>query len=187
RPQVLLSVLLPLWETPQRWGGVAVEHPTKKKLLVFSEQWTDHSRVQTSAPLNGEWLWRELFVLLSCPGKTASDFSSPRLCPQGAEPFYNYTGCIEIIEINQLRGFRTSTAIAASNVDNCRTPTGPPQSRWTVRDDSSSAAAQCSVGLPPQDAAPTGRCPHRTLPPRDAAPTGRCPQDAAQRIQLLFQ
>ncbi|KAI4901255.1 hypothetical protein NFI96_015255 [Prochilodus magdalenae] len=44
------------------------------------------------------------------------------------------------------------------------TPTGPPQSRWTVRDDSSSAAAQCSVGHPlvlqqwAQD--PT----HRTLP-----------------------
>ncbi|KAI4889651.1 hypothetical protein NFI96_031488 [Prochilodus magdalenae] len=83
------------------------------------------------------------------------------------------------------------------------TPTGPPQSRWTVRDDSSSAAAQCSVGHPlvlhqwsedtshrtlrtghcPQDAAhrtlPTGRCPqdaaHRTLP------TGRCPQDVAHR------
>ncbi|KAI4875908.1 hypothetical protein NFI96_032895 [Prochilodus magdalenae] len=70
-----------------------------------------------------------------------------------------------------------------------RTPTGPPQSRWTVRDDSSSAAAQCSVGHPlvlhqwAQDSAhrtlPTGRCPqdaaHRTLP------TGRCPQDAAHR------
>ncbi|KAI4898875.1 hypothetical protein NFI96_012682 [Prochilodus magdalenae] len=46
---------------------------------------------------------------------------------------------------------------------------------WTVRGDSSSAAAQCSVGRPlvlhqrPQDAA------HRTLP------TGRCPQDAAHR------
>ncbi|KAI4897115.1 hypothetical protein NFI96_004734 [Prochilodus magdalenae] len=76
----------------------------------------------------------------------------------------------------------------------------------TVRDDSSSAAAQCSVGHPPvfqqwsQDAAhrtlPTGRCPkdaaHRTLPtgrcPEDAAHrtllTGRCPQDAAQRMLL---
>ncbi|KAI4903176.1 hypothetical protein NFI96_006729 [Prochilodus magdalenae] len=46
---------------------------------------------------------------------------------------------------------------------------------WTVRDDSSSAAAQCSAGHPlvlsqwAQDAA------HRTLP------TGRCPQDAAHR------
>ncbi|KAI4872047.1 hypothetical protein NFI96_005536 [Prochilodus magdalenae] len=63
---------------------------------------------------------------------------------------------------------------------------GPP-CRWTVRDDSSSAAAQCSVGHPlvlhqwSQDAAhrtlPTGRCPqdaaHRTLPHR-TLPTGRC-------------
>ncbi|KAI4889925.1 hypothetical protein NFI96_013390 [Prochilodus magdalenae] len=61
--------------------------------------------------------------------------------------------------------------------------------RWTVRDDSSSAAAQCSVGHPlvlhqwSQDDAhrtlPTGRCPqdaaHRTLL------TGRCPQDTASR------
>ncbi|KAL6466427.1 hypothetical protein MHYP_G00242310 [Metynnis hypsauchen] len=38
---------------------------------------------------------------------------------KGAEPLYNYTGCIEIIEINKLRRFRTSTAITASNVDNC--------------------------------------------------------------------
>ncbi|KAI4896221.1 hypothetical protein NFI96_008334 [Prochilodus magdalenae] len=71
---------------------------------------------------------------------------------------------------------------------------------WTVRDDSSSAAAQCSVGHPlvlhqwAQDAG------HRTLPtghwPQDAAPqdashfmlptgrcpTGRCQQDAAHKI-----
>uniref|UniRef100_A0AAR2KS92 Protein eyes shut homolog n=1 Tax=Pygocentrus nattereri TaxID=42514 RepID=A0AAR2KS92_PYGNA len=39
---------------------------------------------------------------------------------KGAEPLYNYTGCMEIIEINRLRGFRTSTAITANNVDNCR-------------------------------------------------------------------
>ncbi|KAI4898865.1 hypothetical protein NFI96_024168 [Prochilodus magdalenae] len=52
---------------------------------------------------------------------------------------------------------------------------------WTVRDDSSSAAAQCSVGHPLD----TGRCPtghylqdaaHRTLP------TGRCPQDTTHRM-----
>ncbi|KAI4882005.1 hypothetical protein NFI96_005482 [Prochilodus magdalenae] len=75
--------------------------------------------------------------------------------------------------------------------------------RWTVRDDSPPAAAQCSVGHPlvlhqwTQDAAhrtlPTGRCPqdaaHRTPPtgrcPQDPAhrtlPTGRCPQDPAHR------
>ncbi|XP_030628115.1 protein eyes shut homolog [Chanos chanos] len=39
---------------------------------------------------------------------------------RGAEPFYNFTGCIEIIEINKLRGFHTSSAITGSNVDNCR-------------------------------------------------------------------
>ncbi|KAI4903832.1 hypothetical protein NFI96_013937, partial [Prochilodus magdalenae] len=65
---------------------------------------------------------------------------------------------------------------------------------WTVRDDSSSAAAQCSVGHPlvlhqwiqdaaPQDAThrtlPTRRC-HRTLPTRHC-PTGRCPQDTTHR------
>ncbi|KAI4902175.1 hypothetical protein NFI96_001702 [Prochilodus magdalenae] len=64
-----------------------------------------------------------------------------------------------------------------------RTPTGPPQSRWTVRDDSSSAAAQCSVGHPlvlhqwTQDAAHR-TLPHRTLPHR-TLPTGHCPQDPA--------
>ncbi|KAI4880015.1 hypothetical protein NFI96_014990 [Prochilodus magdalenae] len=71
-----------------------------------------------------------------------------------------------------------------------RTPTGPPQSRWTVRDDSSSAAAQCSVGHPivlhqwAQDAAPQDAAPQDAAP-QDAAhrmlPTGRCPQDAAHR------
>ncbi|KAI4893927.1 hypothetical protein NFI96_004098 [Prochilodus magdalenae] len=65
-------------------------------------------------------------------------------------------------------------------VGSVRTPTGPPQSRWTVRDDSSSAAAQCSVGHPlvlhqwKQDAAPQDAA-HKTLP------TGHCPQDTAQR------
>ncbi|KAI4893174.1 hypothetical protein NFI96_012422 [Prochilodus magdalenae] len=64
---------------------------------------------------------------------------------------------------------------------------------WTVRDDSSSAAAQCSVGHPlvlhqwAQDAAhrtiptgrrPTGRCPTGRCP-TGRCPTGRCPQDAA--------
>ncbi|XP_036403134.1 protein eyes shut homolog [Megalops cyprinoides] len=39
---------------------------------------------------------------------------------QGNQPFYNYTGCIEIMEINKLRGFYTSNAIGGSNVDNCR-------------------------------------------------------------------
>ncbi|XP_051945836.1 protein eyes shut homolog [Xyrauchen texanus] len=39
-----------------------------------------------------------------------------------AEPFHNYTGCIEIIEINKLRGFSMANAIARNNVDNCRSP-----------------------------------------------------------------
>ena len=40
--------------------------------------------------------------------------------PKGAQPFSNYTGCVEIIEINKLRGFYTSSAVAGSNVDDCR-------------------------------------------------------------------
>ncbi|KAM7385717.1 hypothetical protein PAMP_001779 [Pampus punctatissimus] len=39
---------------------------------------------------------------------------------QKAKPFINYTGCIEIIEINKLRSFYTSDAIASSNIDQCR-------------------------------------------------------------------
>lgn len=37
-----------------------------------------------------------------------------------AEPFHNYTGCIEIIEVNNLRSFSTFDAIAGSNIDRCR-------------------------------------------------------------------
>nr|XP_020458752.1 protein eyes shut homolog isoform X2 [Monopterus albus] len=39
---------------------------------------------------------------------------------QGAKPFHNYTGCIEIIEMNKLRSFYTSDAISGSNTDQCR-------------------------------------------------------------------
>uniref|UniRef100_A0A7N6AEQ0 Protein eyes shut homolog n=1 Tax=Anabas testudineus TaxID=64144 RepID=A0A7N6AEQ0_ANATE len=39
---------------------------------------------------------------------------------QRAKPFHNYTGCIEIIEINKLGSFYTSDAIAGSNTDQCR-------------------------------------------------------------------
>ncbi|RXN10513.1 eyes shut-like protein [Labeo rohita] len=42
-----------------------------------------------------------------------------------AEPFHNYTGCIEIIEINKLGRFRVDHAIARNNVDNCRSPWHP--------------------------------------------------------------
>ncbi|KAM6923263.1 protein eyes shut homolog [Lycodopsis pacificus] len=38
---------------------------------------------------------------------------------QRAKPFHNYTGCIEIIEINKMRSFYTSDAIASSNIDRC--------------------------------------------------------------------
>ncbi|KAM6956330.1 protein eyes shut homolog [Aplochiton taeniatus] len=41
------------------------------------------------------------------------------LAYQAAEPFHNFTGCIEIIEMNKLKGFYTSNAIAHSNIDNC--------------------------------------------------------------------
>nr|XP_055025772.1 protein eyes shut homolog [Misgurnus anguillicaudatus] len=36
-----------------------------------------------------------------------------------AEPFHNYTGCIEIMEINKLGGFGAARAVAGNNVDNC--------------------------------------------------------------------
>uniref|UniRef100_A0A672IFL9 Protein eyes shut homolog n=1 Tax=Salarias fasciatus TaxID=181472 RepID=A0A672IFL9_SALFA len=39
---------------------------------------------------------------------------------QRAKPFHNYTGCIEVIEMNELRSFYTSDAIAGSNIDRCR-------------------------------------------------------------------
>ncbi|XP_030603557.1 protein eyes shut homolog [Archocentrus centrarchus] len=41
---------------------------------------------------------------------------------QKAEPFHNYTGCLEVIEINKLRSFYTSDAIAGSNIGRCRFP-----------------------------------------------------------------
>nr|XP_015218369.1 PREDICTED: protein eyes shut homolog [Lepisosteus oculatus] len=41
---------------------------------------------------------------------------------QGAEPFYNFTGCIEIIEINKLSGFYPSNAVSRSSVSTCRFP-----------------------------------------------------------------
>ncbi|XP_046698701.1 protein eyes shut homolog isoform X3 [Silurus meridionalis] len=39
---------------------------------------------------------------------------------KGAEPLYNYTGCIEIIEINKHKGFHTSSAIAGNNTGDCK-------------------------------------------------------------------
>uniref|UniRef100_A0A8C5HG05 Protein eyes shut homolog n=1 Tax=Gouania willdenowi TaxID=441366 RepID=A0A8C5HG05_GOUWI len=39
---------------------------------------------------------------------------------QRAKPFHNFTGCIEVIEINEVRSFYTSDAIAGGNVDQCR-------------------------------------------------------------------
>ncbi|XP_024860976.1 protein eyes shut homolog isoform X2 [Kryptolebias marmoratus] len=39
---------------------------------------------------------------------------------QRAEPFHNYTGCIEIIDMNHLRSFSASDSISGSNIDKCR-------------------------------------------------------------------
>ncbi|XP_074532634.1 protein eyes shut homolog [Halichoeres trimaculatus] len=45
----------------------------------------------------------------------------PRYRPnQRAKPLHNYTGCIEIIEMNQRKSFYTSDAIAGSNISRCR-------------------------------------------------------------------
>ncbi|XP_017164565.1 protein eyes shut homolog isoform X2 [Poecilia reticulata] len=39
---------------------------------------------------------------------------------QKAKPLHNYTGCIEVIEINHLRSFYTADAVAGSNIEQCR-------------------------------------------------------------------
>ncbi|PWA25825.1 hypothetical protein CCH79_00001550, partial [Gambusia affinis] len=39
---------------------------------------------------------------------------------QKAKPLHNYTGCIEVIEINRVRSFYTTDAVAGSNIDQCR-------------------------------------------------------------------
>ncbi|CAL8366776.1 unnamed protein product, partial [Gadus morhua 'NCC'] len=54
-----------------------------------------------------------------------------RLPNQGALPFHNFTGCIQILEMNNLQGFHKSNAISSGNVGQCRStgiegpPTGP--------------------------------------------------------------
>ncbi|XP_061546314.1 protein eyes shut homolog isoform X4 [Phycodurus eques] len=47
------------------------------------------------------------------------------LAIQRAKPFYNFTGCIEIIEFNQVRGLYTSDAITSSNIGACSVNTTP--------------------------------------------------------------
>ncbi|KAM4590762.1 protein eyes shut homolog [Odontesthes bonariensis] len=42
------------------------------------------------------------------------------LSNQRAKPFHNFTGCIEVVEMNHLRSFYTSDAIGGSNIDQCR-------------------------------------------------------------------
>ncbi|XP_067277909.1 protein eyes shut homolog [Pseudorasbora parva] len=80
-----------------------------------------------------------------------------------AEPFHNYTGCIEIIEINKLRRFHVDHSIARNNVDNCRSP-------WHYDPPAN------STGSPPQliteEAPPGGRI--RIFPPAQPSPV--CPQ-----------
>ncbi|XP_058507232.1 protein eyes shut homolog [Solea solea] len=39
---------------------------------------------------------------------------------QKAKPFHNYTGCMEIIEVNTMRSFHASDAITGSNIEQCR-------------------------------------------------------------------
>ncbi|XP_051773782.1 protein eyes shut homolog [Ctenopharyngodon idella] len=80
-----------------------------------------------------------------------------------AEPFHNYTGCIEIIEINKLRRFRVDHSIARNNVDNCR-------SQWHHDPPAN------STDSPPQlitlETPPGGRI--RIFPPTQPSPV--CPQ-----------
>nr|XP_009305790.1 protein eyes shut homolog isoform X2 [Danio rerio] len=80
-----------------------------------------------------------------------------------AEPFHNYTGCIEIIEINKLRRFHMDHAIARNNVDNCR-------SQWHHEPPTSSTHSPTlliTVETPPGEWV-------RVLSPTQPAPV--CPQ-----------
>nr|XP_040033839.1 protein eyes shut homolog isoform X3 [Gasterosteus aculeatus aculeatus] len=57
---------------------------------------------------------------------------------QRAKPFFNYTGCIEVIEINKRRSFYIADAIAGSNVGRCRDThvieaSTRSSSNWTTR------------------------------------------------------
>ncbi|XP_035256854.1 protein eyes shut homolog [Anguilla anguilla] len=42
--------------------------------------------------------------------------------PRGDQQFYNFTGCIEIMEMNKMGRFYMSKAIGGSNVEKCRRP-----------------------------------------------------------------
>uniref|UniRef100_A0A674KD90 Protein eyes shut homolog n=1 Tax=Terrapene triunguis TaxID=2587831 RepID=A0A674KD90_9SAUR len=41
---------------------------------------------------------------------------------QVPEPFYNFTGCIQVLEINNLGPFTFSNAVGRNNIDSCRLP-----------------------------------------------------------------
>ncbi|CAM4725781.1 unnamed protein product [Leuciscus chuanchicus] len=80
-----------------------------------------------------------------------------------AEPFHNYTGCIEIIEINKLRRFHVDHSIARNNVDNCRSP-------W--HHDPPANSTDSPPQLITEEAPPGGRI--RIFPPTQPSPV--CPQ-----------
>uniref|UniRef100_A0A8C3G755 Protein eyes shut homolog n=1 Tax=Cyclopterus lumpus TaxID=8103 RepID=A0A8C3G755_CYCLU len=74
---------------------------------------------------------------------------------QRAKPFHNYNGCIEIIEINKLRSFYTSDAIATSNIDRCSS------SNWTTQ-----STASDPVNTTTTMAAPTQTAKHPLQEPQ---------------------
>uniref|UniRef100_A0AAQ5Z5T4 Protein eyes shut homolog n=1 Tax=Amphiprion ocellaris TaxID=80972 RepID=A0AAQ5Z5T4_AMPOC len=99
---------------------------------------------------------------------------------QRAKPFHNYTGCIEIIEINNLRSFYTSDAIAGSNIDQCslttqsatsdtantttlaaptQTPKHPLHEPQVCRDDLCRNGGTCHQLQLPEGALPSCHCP----------------------------
>uniref|UniRef100_A0A4W6EFL7 Protein eyes shut homolog n=1 Tax=Lates calcarifer TaxID=8187 RepID=A0A4W6EFL7_LATCA len=102
---------------------------------------------------------------------------------QKAKPFHNYTGCIEIIEINNLRSFYTSDAIAGSNINQCSSSSLTTQSTTpgTVNTTAMAAPTQtpkhplhesqvCRDGLCHNG----GTC-HRPQLPGGALPSCHCP------------
>ncbi|KAI4875435.1 hypothetical protein NFI96_005875 [Prochilodus magdalenae] len=130
-----------------------------------------------------QWLKSQSTGNSPVPGKASTKSGPPDQFSDATYQFASYGCYVGIPFYVQSNSPLTAHSIRHSYL------AGPP-CRCPVRDDSSSAAAQCSVGHPlvlhqcPQDTA------HRTLPkgtlpmghcPTGRCPQGRCPQDSAHR------
>ncbi|KAI4882010.1 hypothetical protein NFI96_005487 [Prochilodus magdalenae] len=190
-----------LWSRhPGEWGAVDSDlHADHCELISSDEELSASAAATVSATTAAKESTETLRDEAAREGAEGDNQPSTALCLGEA---FNP-------EESKTENEETEDAAVTKNA-NERTSTGPPQSRWTVRDDSSSAAAQCSVGHPvvlhqwTQDTAhrscpqklPTGRCPAGRCPqdaapqdaaPQDAAPQDAAPQDAAHRTLLAGQ